>query len=138
MRVMLTLIVGACFLSAQIPEAPKRKRILAIGQSKGFQHDSMPEGQATIWKLGKETGLWETFLRTDTELITKKNLGSNGKNLDSFDAVFFFTSGELDLDEEQKTALLDFIRQDGKGLMAAHSGVAEYGELVGGYFDVHP
>ena len=144
MRVILTLIVGAFLLHAQTPETPKRKRILAIGQSKGFQHDSMSEGIATIWKLGKETGLWETFLRTDTELITKKKLGANAKNLDYFDAVFFFTSGELDLDEEQKTALLDFIRKDGKGFMAAHSGIdtlyswPEYGELVGGYFDLHP
>jgi len=144
MRVILIFIVSAFLLSAQTPEAPQRKRILAIGQSKGFQHDSTSEGIATIWKLGKETGLWDTFLRTDTELITKKKLGANAKNLDYFDAVFFFTSGELDLDDEQKTALLDFIRKDGKGFMAAHSGVdtlygwPEYGEMVGGYFDLHP
>ena len=136
------LLVG--IVSAQPPQAPKRKKMLAIGQTKGFQHDSTSDGLATIWKIGKETGLWDTYIRTDTQLITKKKLGANAKNLDYFDAIFFYTSGELDLDDEQKQALLEFIRTDGKGFMAAHSGVdtlyswPEYGELVGGYFDLHP
>jgi len=143
MRMILCFIVGAALALAQTPAAGK-KRILVIGQSKGWQHDSTSEGMATIWKLGKETGLWETYIRTDTQLITKKKLTANAKNLDFFDAVFFYTSGELDLDEEQKTSLLDFIRKDGKGFLVAHSGVdtlyqwPEYGELVGGYFDLHP
>ena len=140
---ILGLIVIASLVFAQGPGAGK-KRILVVGQSKGWQHDSTSEGMATIWKLGKETGLWDTYIRTDTQLVTKKKLGANGKNLDYFDAVFFYTSGELELDEEQKTALLDFIRKDGKGFLVAHSGVdtfyswPEYGELVGGYFDLHP
>lgn len=129
---------------AQAPAAPQRKKILAIGQSKGFQHDSTSDALATIWKIGKESGLWDTYIRTDTQLITKKKLGANAKNLDYFDAIFFYTSGELDLDAEQKEALLEFVRTEGKGFLAAHSGVdtlyswPEYGELVGGYFDLHP
>ena len=144
----ISILLAAMFLvglvSAQPPQAAKRKKILAIGQTKGFQHDSTSDGLATLWKIGKETGLWDTYIRTDTQLITKKKLGANAKNLDYFDAIFFYTSGELDLDDEQKQALLEFIRTDGKGFMAAHSGVdtlyswPEYGELVGGYFDLHP
>ncbi len=136
------LVAGLAGVTAQ--EAPKRKRILAIGQTKGFQHDSTSDGLATLWKIGKESGLWDTYIRTDTQLITKKKLGANAKNLDYFDAIFFYTSGELDLDDEQKQALLEFVRTEGKGFMAAHSGVdtlytwPEYGELVGGYFDLHP
>lgn len=139
----LLALFSALVLLAQPPAAP-RKKILAIGQSRGFQHDSTSDGLATLWTIGKETGLWDTYIRTDTELITKKKLGNNAKNLDYFDAVFFYTSGELDLNDEQKTALLDFVRTDGKGFLAAHSGVdtlyswPEYGELVGGYFDLHP
>ncbi|MBM3755147.1 MAG: ThuA domain-containing protein [Acidobacteria bacterium] len=136
-----TLLLSISVLCAQ---QPARKKILAIGQSKGFHHDSTSDGLATIWMIGKETGLWDTYIKTDTQLITKKKLTGNAKNLDYFDAVFFYTSGELDLDEEQKQALLDFVRKDGKGFMASHSGVdtlyqwPEYGELVGGYFDLHP
>jgi hypothetical protein len=143
-QLFLAALLVAGLAAAQPPQAPKRKKILAIGQSKGFQHDSTSDGLATLWKIGKETGLWDTYIRTDTQLITKKKLGANAKNLDYFDAIFFYTSGELDLDDEQKTALLEFVRTEGKGFMAAHSGVdtlynwPEYGELVGGYFDLHP
>ena len=143
-RIALAAILVAGLAGVTAQEAPKRKRILAIGQTKGFQHDSTSDGLATLWKIGKESGLWDTYIRTDTQLITKKKLGANAKNLDYFDAIFFYTSGELDLDDEQKQALLEFVRTEGKGFMAAHSGVdtlytwPEYGELVGGYFDLHP
>ena len=42
-----------------------------------------------------ETGLWDTVLRTDTEVITKKKLEYNAKNLNDFDAMLFFTGGTL-------------------------------------------
>lgn len=126
-------------------DQPAKKRLLAIGVSKGFQHDSMSYAMGTLWKLGNETGLWETFIRTDTEWITKKeNRQRNRRNLNDFDAVFFYTSGELDMDEEQKAALLSFVRDDGKGFIGGHGAAItfyewpEYGEMIGGYFDQHP
>jgi uncharacterized protein len=131
-------------LEAQQNQPPK-KRLLAIGASKGFQHDSISYALGTLWKLGVETGLWETYIRTDTELITKKETKRNNmKNLNYFDAVFFYTTGELDMDEEQKAALLSFVRDDGKGFIGGHSAAdtfykwPEYGEMVGAYFDLHP
>jgi type 1 glutamine amidotransferase len=63
--------------------------------------------------------------------------------LRDFDALFFFTSGELDLSDRQKADLLAFVR-DGKGFGGVHSATdtlyswPEYGELIGGYFDGHP
>ena len=122
----------------------ERKKILVIGRSAGFQHDSVSHAMGTLWKLGQDTELWDAYLRTDTQLLTKKKLPGNAKNLDFFDAVVFYTSGELELDEEQKAALLSFVRDDGKGFLGAHSATdtlyqwAEYGELIGGYFDQHP
>jgi len=38
-------------------QQPKRKKLLAIGMSAGFQHDSVSHGLATIWKTGQESGL---------------------------------------------------------------------------------
>jgi type 1 glutamine amidotransferase len=137
----LLLFHAAALVDAQ---PPSKKRILAIGQSKGYHHDSTSDGLATIWKIGKESGLWDTYIYTSTEAITKKKVENNAKNLDTFDAIFFFTSGELDLNDEQKQALLDFVRADGKGFLAAHSALdtlyswPDYGEMVGGYFDLHP
>jgi type 1 glutamine amidotransferase len=123
---------------------PPMKRILAIGQTKGYQHDSVSTGMATMWKMGKDTGLWDTYIKTDCQLITKKKLQANAKNLDYFDAVYFFTTGELDLDDSQKADLLSFVKEDGKGFIGGHTAIdsnykwPEYGEMVGAYFDQHP
>jgi type 1 glutamine amidotransferase len=121
------------------------KHILVIGETKGYEHDSVPDGMAAIYNAGRESGLWDTTMRTDTELITKKDLGRNAKNLDYFDAlVFVSTTGELDLDDNQKKDMMSFIREDGKGFVGIHAALdtnykwPEYGEMIGGWFDEHP
>jgi hypothetical protein len=95
--------------------------------------------------MGKQTGLWDTSFRTDTELITKKPLVNNAKNLDYFDVLIFAsTTGELTLDESQKADMLSFIHEDGKGFVGIHAALdtnydwPEYGEMIGGWFDQHP
>lgn len=130
-------------LSSSMLAQPKKK-LLAIGEVKGFQHDSVSHALGTLWKIGQESGVYDTYIRTDTQLITKKKLGGNAKNLDYFDAVFFYTTGELDMDDQQKADLLSFIHDDGKGFLGAHSATdtfykwPEFGEMIGGYFDGHP
>jgi len=95
--------------------------------------------------MGKESGLWDTMLRTDTELLTKKELKNNAKNLNYFDTVIFAsTTGELDMDAGQKQDLMSFIKEDGKGFVGIHAALdtnftwPEYGEMIGGWFDQHP
>jgi len=122
------------------------KHVLVVSQTKGFEHDSIPDAMAAVYNLGKESGLWDTTLRTDTELLTKKDLHQrNGKNLDYFDAVVFAsTTGELDLDDSQKQDFLSFVHDDGKGFLGIHAALdtnykwPEYGEMIGGWFDQHP
>jgi type 1 glutamine amidotransferase len=121
------------------------KHILVIAQTKGFEHESISTAMAAIYNMGHESGLWDATLRTDTELITKKNLERNTKNLDYFDAlVFVSTTGELDLDDSQKKDMLAFIKDDGKGFVGVHAALdtnykwPEYGEMTGGWFDQHP
>jgi uncharacterized protein len=121
------------------------KHVLVVSQTKGFEHDSIPDGMAAIYNMGQESGLWETTLRTDTELITKKDLERNAKNLDYFDALIFMsTTGELDLDDSQKQDMMSFIKTDGKGFVGIHAALdtnykwPEYGEMIGGWFDQHP
>jgi type 1 glutamine amidotransferase len=142
-NIVLSLMVCMLPLMAQQATGAKRKKVLAIGQVKGFQHDSVSHALASIERWGKESGLWDTYIRTDTQLITKKKLEGNAKNLDFFDAVIFYTTGELDMDAQQKADLLAFVR-DGKGFVGVHSATdtfynwPEYGEMIGGYFDKHP
>jgi uncharacterized protein len=98
------------------------KHVLVIGQTKGFEHDSVTPAMVAIYNLGRESGLWEATLRTDTELITKKELSKNAKNLDYFDALIFAsTTGELDLDDGQKKDMMSFIKEDGKGFVGIHA-----------------
>lgn len=131
---------------------PHRKRVLAWADVRnGYQHDAISHALATIERLGYETGLFDTIIRTDSQLITKgKVLTSDSKpslyakNLDDFDAIFFFGVREIDLAPAQRAALLSFVHDDGKGLVVAHSGATaffswpEFGEMIGGRFDEHP
>ena len=149
------LLLLANFSAAQadssLPPPPHEKKvylkhILVVGQTKGWEHDSVTDGMAAIYNMGHESGLWEAILRTDTELITKKDLGGrNTKNLNYFDAIVFVsTTGELDLDDGQKADMMSFIKDDGKGFVGVHAALdtnykwPEYGEMIGGWFDQHP
>ena len=124
--------------------AGAKKRLLAIGEEKGYRHEAVSHALATIERLGRESGLWDTTIRTDTEALTKKKLEYNAKNLNDFDAVLFYTGGTLEMDDEKKADFLSFVRDDGKGFIGVHSatitftGWPEYGDMIGGYYDEHP
>lgn len=141
--VLCLALCGRC--QAQAPAgAQPMKHLLVLGEEKGYRHESVSHAMATIEHLGRESGLWTTTIRTDTEVLTKKKLEYNARNLNDFDAVLFYTGGELEMNPEQKAALLSFVHDDGKGFIGVHSATItftswpEYGEMVGGYFDEHP
>jgi type 1 glutamine amidotransferase len=140
---MKTVIVALAMTAALLAQSEK-KHLLFVGQGVGFVHDSVSHAMYTIAKIGHESGLFDVMFRTDVELITKKPLGGNRKNLNYFHAVMFYTTGELPLDDSQKADLLSFVRDDGKGFLGTHAATdtlykwPEYGELIGGYFDLHP
>jgi type 1 glutamine amidotransferase len=122
----------------------RKRRVLFIAQSKGYQHEAISAAMNTLYRLGQESGAWDVTLRTDCSALTKKPLQWEAKNLDAYDAVVFYTDGELDMDDAQKADLLSFIRDDGKGFLGIHSAAItftawpEYGRLLGGRFDGHP
>jgi hypothetical protein len=105
--------------------------LLAIGDVRtGFQHDSVSHALATIERLGYESGMYDTYIRTDSQLLTKEAIvihddhgkpsgprGINAKNLTAFDAIFFMGSGEGDLTAGQRADLLSFVYDDGKGFV---------------------
>ena len=149
MRKLLTLFVVLnvmlcvhCCLAQT--EAQPKKHLLVIGEEKGYRHEAVSHAMATIERLGRESGIWDTTIRTDTEILTKKKLEFNAKNLNDFDAVLFYTGGNLEMNDEQKAALLSFVHDDGKGFVGVHSATITftdwpaYGDMIGGYFDEHP
>lgn len=134
----------AILASLASAQTQPRKKVLAIGEEKGYRHEAVSHALATIERLGRETGLWDTVIRTDTEALTKKKLEYNAKNLNDFDAVVFYTGGTLEMDDSQKADFLSFVHDDGKGFVGIHSATItftnwpEYGEMIGGYYDEHP
>jgi type 1 glutamine amidotransferase len=144
---LATLVTGL-YVSRAIAQTPPIpiKHVLVVGQTNGFEHDSVPDAMAAIYKMGHDTRLWDTTLRTDTENITKKDTKKgNFKNLNYFDAIVFSsTTGELDLTDDQKADMMSFIKDDGKGFVGIHAALdtnykwPEYGEMIGGWFDQHP
>jgi len=130
-----------------------KKRLLAIGDvSTAYHHDSVSHALAIIEQIGRQSGAYVTMIKTDSQLITKGGVwgtgkwapkagsrgGGNAKNLDHFDAIFFFGLGDGNLSDQQKADLLSFIHEDGKGLVASHATTTafanwpEWGELLGG------
>ncbi len=122
------------------------KHILVLGMTRGYHHGSTSNGLAMFWNLGKESGVWDTEIRTDMEWVTKKNPpGGEGHTLPFFDALVLVNcTGSWKLDDEQKEALLSFVRDDGKGLVVVHASLdanydwPEYAEMIGGWFQAHP
>jgi type 1 glutamine amidotransferase len=139
---LLSVLAATPGLMAQ--DAAQRKKLLVIGEEKGYRHEAVSHALATIERLGKETGLWDTTIRTDTEALTKKKLEYNAKNLNDFDAVLFYTGGTLEMDDQQKADFISFVHDEGKGFIGVHSATITftkwlaYGEMIGGYFDEHP
>ena len=144
MRIVCSILCLAFGSALMAQTAAPRKKLLVIGDEKGFRHEAITHAMATIDRLGKQTGIWDTHIRTDTEPLTKKKLEYNARNLNDFDAVLFYTGGTLAMDDQQKADFLSFIRDDGKGFIGVHSATItnvkwpEYGEMIGGYFDQHP
>src|SRR5215468_2387946 len=77
--IVLDLLVTAALAKSG---SQQKKHLLVLGEEKGYRHESVSHAMATIERLGQETGLWDSVLRTDTEVLTKKKLEYNAKNLD--------------------------------------------------------
>jgi hypothetical protein len=115
--------------------APKRK-LLYLNHSAGFKHQTAATSGPIVQEIGEKSGAFAATVTDDCGALT-------AENLKQYDAVLFYTTGELPVSDQQKQALLDFVRS-GKGFAGIHSATdtfckwPEYGELIGGYFDKHP
>jgi len=154
---LTALHAGVGATSTRARQAAPRKRVLAWADVRyGYQHDVISHALATIERLGYESGAFDTFIRTDSQPITKKPItfGPNtgiatgesflARNLRDFDAILFFGVREIELTPDQRSDLMSFVKEDGKGFVVAHSGITaflswpEFGEMLGGRFDQHP
>lgn len=136
---LLMVGLGVWSMASARPPTPldtAPPRVLYLTHTAGFSHDVLPLSEQIMKEIGSRSGAFEAVVAKDTGLLSAESLRAYG-------AVIFYTTGELPIDDEQKRALLEFVR-GGKGLVGIHSATdtfykwPEYGELIGGYFDGHP
>lgn len=130
----------------------QRKAVLAWADTRNgiAQHDSVSHALAVIERLGYESGAYDTYIRTDSNIISKHPLMTDGKpasggpSLSTVDAIFFLGHREVQLDAQQKADLIAFVKDDGKGFVAGHTATTafqswpEFGDLLGARYDGHP
>ena len=129
-----------------------RKVVLAWADTRNgiAQHDSVSHALALVERLGYESGLWDTYIRTDSNIasyqpkMTTGQPASGGPSFSNVDAIFFMGHRDVPIEDQQKAELLKFVHDDGKGFVAAHVALTalmswpEFGEMLGGQFQDHP
>jgi type 1 glutamine amidotransferase len=117
-------------------KSPKKGKLLYMTLSAGFHHEVVPFSTEIIKQIGEKSGTFDT---TVTE-----NVGDfTAANLKKYDAVMFYTTGELPMTDAEKKAFMDFVRS-GHGFVGVHSATdtfyqwEDYLKLVGAYFNDHP
>jgi cytochrome c len=114
---------------------PQTPRILVFSKTKGFYHNSIPEGTAAIQKMGRDNNI-----RVDT---TKNAAYFTEDSLKNYRAVIFMSTTQDVLNNEQQVAFERYI-QAGGGYAGVHAAADTeydwpwYGKLVGGWFLSHP
>ena len=87
-------------------------------------------------RIGDESGRFDVTVSHDASTLTVESLSR-------YDAVIFYTTGELPMNDTLKAALLAYVRAGG-GFVGVHSATDTFSEwpgyldLIGGYFDGHP
>jgi uncharacterized protein len=127
--------IAASSHDTAVPARAKHK-VLYLTHSAGFKHDVLPVSETILKEIGDRSGAFEVTATQDCSMVSREGLKQ-------YDAVVFYTTGELPFSDDQKAALLDFVKS-GKGFVGIHSATdtfykwPEYGEMIGGYFNDHP
>ncbi len=132
--ICLLLVVGC------EEDTPRKPRVLFLTHSAGYVHRvvkrALPDELSHAERRLVEA-VGERF-----EVTATQDVAYLGK-LATFDAVVFYTTGELPVDDATKKGLIQFVRNGG-GFVGIHCATdtfyeyAPYGEMTGAYFDGHP
>src|SRR5262245_58869739 len=118
---LLLAVFVASFAGSQTPgPAPGvPKRVLLLSHNAGQTDNNIDAIREMLPRWGKIAGFVVTDV-PDVSALTRESLSQ-------FDGVIAATSGELPLTADAKQALVDFVEQDGKGIVFLHqSAMASY------------
>ena len=130
-------------LIAFLAQQKQQRRILVHVDSRGYEHAVAEANDAGLSLVERS---WMSWAESDLRFSVTVDRGYERfteEGLAEFDAVFFYTTGELPMDEKQKAALLNFVRKGGT-FSGSHCATdtfyewPEYGAMLGGVFDGHP
>src|SRR5436309_4038568 len=110
-----------------------RKAVLAWADTRNgiAQHESVSHALAVIERLGYESGTYDTYIRTDSNVVAERPLmttgvpASGGPSLANIDGIFFLGHRDVPLEPQQRAELAAFVR-DGKGFVAAHTALTAF------------
>ena len=132
----VALLTAASGLQADAQSKQASKKILYVTHSAGFKHAVLPHSEQVFPELGTRAGWFTVDVTQDVAKL-------NAADLKQYDAVAFYTTGELPITDQQKADLQAFV-EGGKGFIGIHSATDTfykwpwYGTMIGGYFDGHP
>jgi len=115
----------------------KPRKILVFNRCEGFYHSVIPLAAKAFEIMGRKTGAFETVNSDDKSMFSPEKLKE-------FDVVLLNNTTALKLSDDQKKALISFVREEGKGLVGTHAASDNFGDwpegaaMVGGQFDGHP
>lgn len=136
---MIAKIKAAC-PSEPLVKPAKARKILVFSRCESFTHHSITVAHEAFRILGEKTGAWSSVdISYDYDVF-------DAVKLRAYDAIVLNNCENLLLPEgAPRQALLDFVR-DGKGIVAIHSAVSNFGnddqgelrKMIGGVSAGHP
>lgn len=119
-----------------------KPRLLFLTHSAGFVHEVVKRPSPEVLSHAERSLI--TFAFDQYEVLATQDCSLiNATSLATFDALIFYTTGDLPIPEPDRMALIDWVANGG-AFVGIHCATdtwykfPEYGELVGGYFDGHP
>ena len=152
---LTTMMEEALPVARTRPKSPRK--VLVFTRAADFRHSSIPHGAHVFQRMGESTGAYEAVITEDVTQFAADKLAEYDAVLlcnttgrwirpNEADLKKLDPNGNLDVDEAEqqlRQSLLDYVAS-GHGLVGVHSASdanyewAEYGELIGGYFNGHP
>jgi uncharacterized protein len=141
----LVVVANVLFSPASRADDPK-PRVLMLSESKGFVHQpvkrmegELSASEVAMRQLAIESGKFTLELSQDASTAITR------ENLQNFDVVMFYTSGNLPITDDNMAYFLDdWLKQPKHGMVGVHSSTdtlknnRRYVELIGGAFAGHP
>ena len=146
---LCALVVSVSFLGSV--SAADKVKALMLTQSAGFKHGSvnreakdktireLAPAEVAMKQLGAQTGLFDVVCTQDAAADFTKS------NLEKFDLVMFYTTGDLPISDADKDYFFnEWLKTKGHGFVGFHSALDTYHnyqpfwDMIGGTFDGHP